>query len=76
MAIGYRAVGKLQKCLLATAIQKNLISVSHVCRDLNAFVTDDVRCACFKKGTNKTLPECNKADGMYSIYSSGVGSEV
>ena len=57
MAIGYRTVGKLQNCLLATAIQKNLISVSHVCRDLNAFVTDDVRCACFEKGTNKTLHE-------------------
>ena len=53
MAIGYRTVGKLQNCLLATAIQKNLISVSHVCRDLNAFVTDDVRCACFEKGPNK-----------------------
>ena len=73
MAIGYKTVGN---CLLATAIQKSLISVSHVCHDLNAFVTDDVRYAWFEKGTNKTLHECNMADGMYSIYNSGVGSEV
>ena len=76
MAIGYRTVGKLQNCLLATAIQKNLISVSHVCRDLNAFVTDDVRYARFEKGTNKTLHECNMADGMYFIHNPDVGSEV
>ena len=76
MAIGYRAVGKLQNYLLATAIQKNLISVSHVCRDFSAFVTDDVRCACFEKGTNKTLHECNMSDGMYFIYNPEVGSEV
>ena len=30
----YGAVGKLQNCLLVTALQKNLISVSHACRDL------------------------------------------
>ena len=76
MAIGYRTVGKLQDCILATAIQKNLILLSHVCRDFNAFVTDDGRCACFEMGTNKTMHEYNMAIGMYSIYNSGVGSEV
>ena len=76
MAKTYGTVANLQNGLLATAIQKNLISVSHVCCDLNAFVTDDVRCACFEKGTNKTLHGCNMADGMYFIYNPEVGSEV
>ena len=67
---------EIQNCILATAIQKNLISVSHVCRDMNAFVTDDGRCACFEKGTNKTMHECNMAIRMYYIYNTGVGSEV
>jgi hypothetical protein len=72
----YWTVGKLQNCLLAMAIQKNLISVSHVCRDLNAVVIDDVRCACFEMDINETLHECNMADGIYSIYNPEVGSEV
>jgi hypothetical protein len=39
--------------------------VSHVCRDLNAFfVTNNERRACFEKGTNKILHECNMADGL------------
>jgi len=43
--------------------------VSHVCRDLNAFfVTDNERCACFEKGANKILHECNMSDGLYSTY--------
>jgi hypothetical protein len=41
VAEGYGTVGKLQNCLLTTALQKNLISVSHVCRDLNAFFVTD-----------------------------------
>jgi hypothetical protein len=66
-AEGYGTVGKLQSCLLVTALQKNLISVSHVCRDLNAFfVTDTKRCACFEKGTSKILHECSMAYGLYS----------
>jgi hypothetical protein len=66
---GYGTVGKLQICLLVTALQKNLISVSHVCRDLNAFfVTDTERCACFEKSTNKILHECIMANRMYSTY--------
>jgi len=69
VAEGYGTVGRLQNCLLVTALQKNLISVSHVCRDLNAFfVTDTTRCVCFEKGTNKILHECNMADGLYSTY--------
>jgi hypothetical protein len=65
----YGTVGKQQNCLLVTALQKNLISVSHVCRDLNVFfVTDNERCACFKKDTNKILHECNMADELYSTY--------
>ena len=43
--------------------------MSHVCCDLNAFfVTDTERCACFEKGTNKILHECNMADRLYSTY--------
>ena len=43
MTEGYRTVGKLQNCLLVKDLHKNLISVSHVCRDMNAyFVTDNV----------------------------------
>jgi hypothetical protein len=69
VAEGYGTVGKLQNYLLVTALQKNLISVTHVCRNLNAFfVTDNERCACFEKGTNKILHECNMADGLYSTY--------
>jgi hypothetical protein len=41
VAEGYGTVGKLQNCLLVTALQKNLNSVSHVCRDLNAFFVTD-----------------------------------
>jgi hypothetical protein len=64
VAEGYGTLGKLQNCLLATALQKNLISVSHVCRDLNAFfVTDTERCECFEKDTKKILHECNMGDG-------------
>ena len=60
-------VGKLQNCLLVTAMQKSLISVFHVCLNLNAFfVTDTTRCACFEKGNNKILRECNMAE--YSTY--------
>jgi hypothetical protein len=48
---------------------ENLISVSHVCRNLNAFfVTDTERCACFEKVTSKILHECSMADGLYSTY--------
>ena len=68
VAEGYGTVGRLQNCLLVTALQKKLISVSHVCRDLNAFfVTTITRCV-FEKGTNKILHECNMADGLYSTY--------
>ena len=69
VAEGYGTVEKLQNCLLVTALQKNLISVSHVCRDLNAFfVTDTERCACFEKGTNKILNEFSITDELYSTY--------
>ena len=62
-------MGKLQNCLLVKDLQKNLISVSHVCRDMKAyFVTDNVRCICLEKGTNTVLHECNMADGLYSTY--------
>ena len=61
---------------MATEIPKDLTSVYHVCRDLNAVVTDDVRGACFEMGTYKTLHECNMADGIYTIYNLEVGSEV
>ena len=45
VAEGYGTVSKLQNCLLVTALQKTLISVSHVCRNLNAFfVTDNSWC--------------------------------
>ena len=36
VAEGYGTVGKLQICLLVKGLQKNLISVSHVCEDMNA----------------------------------------
>ena len=69
MVEGYGTVGKLQNCLLVKGLQKNLISVSHVCKDMKAyFVTDNVRCICLEKGTNKVLHECNMADGLYSTY--------
>ena len=43
--------------------------MSHVCRNFNAFfVTDNTRCVCFEKGTNKILHECNMVDGLYSTY--------
>ena len=69
VAEGYSTVGKLQNCLLVMALQKNLISASHVCRAPNAFfVTDTARCACYEKGTSKILHECNMADGLNSTY--------
>ena len=44
MAEGYGTVGKLQNCLLIEGLQKSLISVSHVRKDMKAyFVTDNVR---------------------------------
>ena len=50
-------------------LQKNLISVSHVCKDMKTyFVTDNARCIYLEKGTNKVLHECNMADGLYSTY--------
>ena len=65
MAQGYGSVGKLQNCLLVKDLQKNLISVSHVCKDMKEyFVTDNVRYICLEKGTNKVLHECNMADGL------------
>jgi hypothetical protein len=43
--------------------------VSHVCKDVNAyFVTDEARCVCLEKGTNKILHECLMAEGLYSTY--------
>ena len=69
LAAEYRPVRKLQNCLMVTAPEKNLISVSHVGRELNAFfVTDDVRCACLEKGTDTILYERNMAEGLYSTY--------
>jgi hypothetical protein len=66
---GYGTVGKLQICVLVKGLQKNLISVSHVCKDMNAyFVTDEAQCACFEKETSKILHECLMAEGMYSTY--------
>jgi hypothetical protein len=69
VAEGYGTVGKLQNCLLVTALQRNLISVFHEFRDLNTFfVTDTKRCACFEKDTNHILYECSMANGLYSTY--------
>ena len=69
MAEGYGSVGKLQNCLRVKDLQKNLISVSHVCKNMQAyFVTDNVRYICLEKGTNKVLHECNMVDGLYSTY--------
>jgi hypothetical protein len=69
VAEGYGTAGKLQNCLLVTALQKNLISVSHLCCDLNAFfVTDTERRACFEKSTSKILHECSMVDSLYSTY--------
>ena len=66
MAEGYGTVSKLQNCLLVKDLQKNLISVSHVCRDMKAyFVTDNVRCICLEKGTNKVLHEWQRHDARY-----------
>jgi hypothetical protein len=52
MAEGYGTVGKLQNCLLVKDLQKNLISVPHVCRDM---ITDNVRCVCLEKGSNTII---------------------
>ena len=69
MAEGYGTVGKLQNCLLVKDLQKNLISISHVCKDVKAyFVVDNDRCVCLEKGSNTILHECNMADGLYSTY--------
>ena len=58
MAEGYGTVVKSQNCLLVKDLQKNLISVSHVCKDMNAyFVTDNDRCVCLEKGSNTILHE-------------------
>jgi hypothetical protein len=58
MTEGYGTVGKSQNCLLVKDLQKNLISVSHVCKDMNEyFVTDNVRCVCLEKGSNTILHE-------------------
>jgi hypothetical protein len=69
VAEGNGSAGKLQNCLQVKDLQYNLISVSHVCRDMKAyFVNDNVRCVCLENGSNTILHKCNKADGLYSTY--------
>ena len=44
-------------------------SVSHVGKDMNVyFVTDEARCVCLEKGTNKILHECSMTEALYSTY--------
>jgi hypothetical protein len=69
VAEGYGTVGKLQNCVLVKGLQKNLIYVSHVCKDINSyFVANEARFVCLEKGKNKILHECLMAEGLYSTY--------
>ena len=65
-ALGYGTVGKLYNCLYVPQLQKNLISVSHVCKDLNCFFyQDEEKCICIDKTSRKILHECPLRDGLY-----------
>jgi hypothetical protein len=56
MALGRGTEGKLHGCLFVPDLQKNLISVSHVCKDLNGyFIMDDTKCQFIDKRTQRVI---------------------
>jgi hypothetical protein len=67
MALGRGTVGKLHGCLYVPDLQKNLISVSHVCKDLNGyFIMDDTKCQFIDKRTHRVIFKCSLTSDLYS----------
>ena len=67
MSMGRGTVGKLHGCLYVPALQKNLILVSHVCKDLGGyFIMDDTKCQFIDKRSQKVLFSCTITSDLYS----------
>jgi hypothetical protein len=67
MSLGRGTVGKLHGCLYVPALQKNLISVSHVCKDLGGyFIMDDAKCQFIDKRSQKVVFSCSITSDLYS----------
>ena len=67
MSLGRGTVGKLHGCLYVPALQKNLISVSHVCKDLGGyFIMDDTKCQFIDKRSQKVMFSCSITSDLYS----------
>jgi hypothetical protein len=66
-AHGRGTVGYLQNCLYVPELQRNLISVSHVCQEMQgffAFFSD--RCIFVQPSTGQILCDYPLSDGLYS----------
>jgi hypothetical protein len=67
ISLGRGTVGKLHGCLYVPALQKNLISVSHVCRDLGGyFIMDDSKCQFVDKRSQRVIFRCPLTSDLYS----------
>ena len=60
MSFGHGTVGKLHACLYVPYLQKNLISVSHVCKDIGGyFIMDDLKCQFIDKKSQQVIFSCS-----------------
>ena len=67
MSLGRGTVGKLHGYLYVPALQKNLISVSHVCKDLGGyFIMDETKCQFIDKRSQKVIFSCPITFDLYS----------
>jgi hypothetical protein len=66
-AHGKRTVGYLQNCLYVPDLQRNLISVSHVCQDMHGFFAFfEDHCVFVQHTTGQILCDYPLSDGLYS----------
>ena len=67
MSLGRGTVGKLHGCLYVPALQKNLISLSYVCKDLGGyFIMDDSKCQFIDKRSQRAIFSCPITSDLYS----------
>ena len=67
MSLGRGTVDKLHGCLYVPDLQKNLISVLHVCKDLGGyFIMDDSKCQFVDMKRQRIILNCPLTSDLYS----------
>ena len=67
MSLGRGTVGKLHGSLYVPDLQKNFLSVLHVCKDLGGyFIMDDTKCQFVDKRTQRVIFKCSLTSDLYS----------